>query len=237
MPANHILVIAKHVMVEKMPPGLALRGRQIPYRQNGVHQSVQWRSHVRSAGVPPVIDQDINAFQPFDVVPPHAGHVQCVARRHLDHLCMRNGLLKPGKALKIGSLEIDHADGLSGRCVIDRPDIEIRQLIGWQENETTTARAHHRNIFQHIIVRGDTVPAREILDELEKMRPQGKASADDIARVHIALGQLDQAFEWLDRALDERALFVIYLNVHPCYAPLRSDERYRRCLERLGLSD
>jgi TolB-like protein/Tfp pilus assembly protein PilF len=84
---------------------------------------------------------------------------------------------------------------------------------------------------------GDTASAREILEELEKMRPQGKASADDIARVHIALGQLDQAFDWLDRALDERALFVIYLKVHPCYAPLRSDERYRRCLERLGLSD
>ena len=84
---------------------------------------------------------------------------------------------------------------------------------------------------------GDTVSARQILEELEEIRPHGQASADDIARVHIALGQIDQAFEWLDRALDERALFVIYLKVHPSYEPIRSDERYRRCLERLGLSD
>ena len=37
--------------------------------------------------------------------------------------------------------------------------------------------------------------------------------------------------------LDERALLVIYMKVHPCYEPLRADERYQRCLERLGLSD
>jgi tetratricopeptide (TPR) repeat protein len=84
---------------------------------------------------------------------------------------------------------------------------------------------------------GDTASARQILEELEEIRTHGLASADDIARVHIALGQLDQAFEWLDRAFDERALFIIYLNVHPSYEPLRADERYRLCLERLGLSD
>ena len=62
--------------------------------------------------------------------------------------------------------------------------------------------------------------------ELEELRRHGQALADDIARVHIALGQLDRAFEWLDKALDERALFVVYLKVDPSYEPLRSDERY-----------
>ncbi len=84
---------------------------------------------------------------------------------------------------------------------------------------------------------GDTTQADVILEELKELRRHGQASADDIARVHIALGQLDRAFEWLDRALDERALYVVYLKVDPSYEPLRSDERYQGFLERLGLSD
>ena len=84
---------------------------------------------------------------------------------------------------------------------------------------------------------GDTTQAAVILEELKELRRHGQASADDIARVHIALGQLDRAFEWLDKALDERALYVVYLKVDPSYEPLRSDERYRSLLERIGLSD
>jgi tetratricopeptide (TPR) repeat protein len=84
---------------------------------------------------------------------------------------------------------------------------------------------------------GDTTQANVILEELIELRRHGQASADDIARLNIGLGQLDRAFEWLDKALDERALFVVYLKVDPSYEPLRSDERYQGCLERLGLSD
>jgi len=84
---------------------------------------------------------------------------------------------------------------------------------------------------------GDTTQADVILEELKELRRHGQATADDIARVHMALGQLDRAFEWLDKALDERAIFVVYLKVDSSYEPLRSDERYQGLLERLGLSD
>jgi len=84
---------------------------------------------------------------------------------------------------------------------------------------------------------GDTTQADLILEELKELQRHGQASADDIARVHIALGQLDRGFEWLDKALDERAHFLVYLKIDPSYEPLRSDDRYQGLLERLRLSD
>jgi len=53
---------------------------------------------------------------------------------------------------------------------------------------------------------GDTTQAEVILEELKELRRHGQASADDIARVHIALGQLDRAFGWLEKALTTSAI-------------------------------
>ncbi len=84
---------------------------------------------------------------------------------------------------------------------------------------------------------GDTAEATEILERLEELRRGGQASAEDIARVHIGLGHTDQAFEWLDKALDERAGFIVYLKVDPSYESMHADERFEVLLERLGLAD
>jgi TolB-like protein/Tfp pilus assembly protein PilF len=57
-----------------------------------------------------------------------------------------------------------------------------------------------------------------------------------IAAVHAYWGQKDEAFGWLQRAIDERQR-TLAMRTEPLYENLRADPRWQRVLEQLGLSD
>ncbi|UCC71812.1 MAG: hypothetical protein JSV86_15765 [Gemmatimonadota bacterium] len=73
----------------------------------------------------------------------------------------------------------------------------------------------------------------EILGTEELGADEGKPIL--IARLYAILGRTDQAFEWLDIALQERRIGVLSLRVHPIWDDLRSDPRYTAALRRMGL--
>jgi tetratricopeptide (TPR) repeat protein len=54
---------------------------------------------------------------------------------------------------------------------------------------------------------------------------------------YIGLGDLDEAFKWLDRAVEERDSWLRSLRLSAKYDPLRSDSRYPELLRRVGLSE
>jgi len=82
---------------------------------------------------------------------------------------------------------------------------------------------------------GNTVEARRILNRFlaESNRPSFPALA--IGQVYIGLGDKDRAFEWLQKAADQRDLDLT-LKWDSFYEPLRSDARYTALLRRLKLS-
>jgi DNA-binding winged helix-turn-helix (wHTH) protein/TolB-like protein/tetratricopeptide (TPR) repeat protein len=82
---------------------------------------------------------------------------------------------------------------------------------------------------------GDRAAAKATLAELETLRAESYASALDIADIHAALGDREQAFRWLDRAEAERSFHLIYLKVWPELDPLRADPRFEALILRLGL--
>jgi TolB-like protein/Tfp pilus assembly protein PilF len=57
-----------------------------------------------------------------------------------------------------------------------------------------------------------------------------------IAAVHAYRGETDEAFRWLQRAIDERQR-VLSMRTEPLFESLRDDPRWLRILEQLGLSD
>ena len=57
----------------------------------------------------------------------------------------------------------------------------------------------------------------------------------DIALIHAALGEPDQAFAWLERAYQRRAWDLIQLKVDVRFDSLRDDSRFAALLTRIGL--
>jgi len=84
--------------------------------------------------------------------------------------------------------------------------------------------------------RGRPEEARAVLAELEARRRDGYVSPVAFAQVYSALGEADPAFDWIDRAYEERRGWLVYFNVEPTVDGLRRDPRFRRVLERMRLA-
>jgi len=78
--------------------------------------------------------------------------------------------------------------------------------------------------------------ARELMSGLEERHEAGRASAVDVAAIHVGLGQADRALEWLERAYREKNWQMGFLGAEPLFDPLRDDPRFVSLVERLGLS-
>ena len=84
--------------------------------------------------------------------------------------------------------------------------------------------------------RGRTDEASAGLADLEARARASYVSPVAFVMVHAALGQADQAFDWLERTYEERRGWLAYLNVEPMLDPLRGDPRFRRLAERMRLA-
>jgi tetratricopeptide (TPR) repeat protein len=78
--------------------------------------------------------------------------------------------------------------------------------------------------------------ARGILVELEAMAAKTNSLAGPLTVVNCALGNLDDAFQWADRAIDQRDQQVLGLKNTPLFENLRSDPRYPALLRRMNLA-
>jgi len=82
-----------------------------------------------------------------------------------------------------------------------------------------------------------TDEAHSVLNRLHTLSAEKYVSAYDIAMIHVALQDINEAFAWLDRAFEERSLWLGYLNVEPQLDSLRSDRRFPDLLQRVGLEN
>jgi len=54
------------------------------------------------------------------------------------------------------------------------------------------------------------------------------------ARVYAALGNKDEAFQWLETGYMQRAEWMVLLKVDPCYDGLRPDPHFQDLLRRMN---
>jgi len=76
--------------------------------------------------------------------------------------------------------------------------------------------------------------ANKVLSELLNLNRRGYVTPVAVANVYIGLGARDQAFEWLEKAYQERSYYLAYLKVSPAADPLRADPRFDDLLRRIG---
>jgi tetratricopeptide (TPR) repeat protein len=80
---------------------------------------------------------------------------------------------------------------------------------------------------------GKRVAALQMLDQLRTRASRHDVSSLHAAYVQIGLGNVDSAFELMEKAYQERAGLIVYLQVEPIFDPLRSDLRFADLLRRL----
>ena len=77
--------------------------------------------------------------------------------------------------------------------------------------------------------------ARALLDELVARSASTYVPPFSIGIISLGLGDIDSAFQWMDRAVDVRDPLVIPILSYPFLDPLRADPRYRSLLEKMNL--
>lgn len=84
---------------------------------------------------------------------------------------------------------------------------------------------------------GRTDEARAVFEQIKDIARESYVSPYSLARVHIGLGQIDEAFAELDITYKERHGILTYLKVEPMFDRIRDDARFIDLLRRLGIGD
>jgi len=84
-------------------------------------------------------------------------------------------------------------------------------------------------------VSGRKDEALEVNEKLKRLSSQSYVSPFEVALIHMGLGEMDQAFDWLEKAYQERSNWLVYLGVWPILDVLRDDARFQNLVRRVGL--
>jgi TolB-like protein/cytochrome c-type biogenesis protein CcmH/NrfG len=90
-------------------------------------------------------------------------------------------------------------------------------------------------LSEKLVRAGRTGEARSLLAELDQASRTRYVSPAAFIHVHVALGEREQAFRWLEQGFEERINYMIFLNTLEALDPLRSDPRFRHLVQRIGL--
>lgn len=82
-------------------------------------------------------------------------------------------------------------------------------------------------------ISGRRVEARQTLDELKRLARERYVTPYGVALIHAGLGERQQALAWLERALDDRAHWLVWLKLDPRFDPLRADPGFAELLRRI----
>jgi len=84
---------------------------------------------------------------------------------------------------------------------------------------------------------GRGADALRFVRQIEKQRVEQYSCAYELGSAYILLGQTDLGFRWLNNAYDGHSECMILLKVDPRLDRVRTDPRYQRLLQRVGLAE
>ena len=84
---------------------------------------------------------------------------------------------------------------------------------------------------------GKKAEAQRVLNELKALSKQRHVPPYSIAIIYAGLNDKDEAFEWLNKAYDDRSFFIALLKVETTLDNLRPDPRFKELLKRANLPE
>ena len=82
---------------------------------------------------------------------------------------------------------------------------------------------------------GKREEATKVVGQMHELAKQRYVPAYGFGLAYAALGDKDQAFQWLERSLQDRAWDITFLKVDPSMDSLHSDPRFSDLVKRVGL--
>jgi tetratricopeptide (TPR) repeat protein len=155
------------------------------------------------------------------------------ARRYddgIDHGRKMLGLTDIPGAAGVGHFILGLAFDLKGASA--QAVEELQQALPWPEGQRDRVAA----LAHAFAVSGRKGEALKELGILQKM-PASPELSYEMAVVYTGLSERDRAFEWLDKAYDERDYSLSLIKADPRMDPLHSDPRYAELMRRMGLPE
>ena len=106
---------------------------------------------------------------------------------------------------------------------------ELRKAVQLSGGSSTCVA----NLARAYIVSGKRNEAVKLLSDLKRRSDSGYSNASEIAMIYASLGDTDQAMNWLEKGYEER--FNPGVLLRPGFDPLRSDPRFQKLVDRIGL--
>jgi TolB-like protein len=82
---------------------------------------------------------------------------------------------------------------------------------------------------------GAAAEARAVLEQLHHMAAGSYVAPTSFAWIYLGLGETDEAFCWLEQAIDARDPMIVPIKTYPTLDPIRQDERFRGLLHKMNL--
>ena len=113
----------------------------------------------------------------------------------------------------------------------EEAEAEFKRALAIAENDSETMSA-----MAYALAAGGRIDdARGVLGQLYELSKATYVAPYSLARVHIALGEIDRAFECLESTFNERLGILTYLNVEVMFDRIRHDPRFIELQRRMGL--
>ena len=84
---------------------------------------------------------------------------------------------------------------------------------------------------------GNHDEARKHVRFLEEYYYEHSVGELPIAGIYMYLGDFDRVFEWLNRAYDARVSRLTDIYSFPSWEPIRSDQRYKALIKKMGFPE
>ncbi len=84
---------------------------------------------------------------------------------------------------------------------------------------------------------GHTAEARSVLEHLYGIASHAYVPPTSFAWIHLGLGQLNDAFKWMDKAIDAHDPMMTPIRTYAFLDPIRTDPRFAALLRKMRLQD
>lgn len=190
--------------------------------------------HLAALGRFPEAMEEINRARELDplslIINTDVGHILYLSRQYDQAINVYRRVLDMEPNFSTAHLRLGEAYEQKG--MHEEAIAEYLKALSLSKDSTTEAW-----LGRAYAVTGQKEKAQRILGELKKVHKRDPHWFFQIAIIYEGLGEKEQAFEWLEKGSEPEAGALTLLKVDPILDSLRSDPRFGRLLNRIGLAE